>query len=147
MSTRARVREFLQSNHGSTSQEWRQQIAARCCAGDPWPNPWQLAKALGLDVHVVEHDGFRFAVSDTAVVVGASPPEALGHRVVTAIAQHLLELSNADWTLDDVFLLAFELLMPSASIRATDPSELASCQPYAAPALVETWAEHVGARA
>lgn len=68
----------------------------------------------------------------------------MGHRLVTAIAQHLLELSAATWNEHDVFLLAFELLMPSASVRATDPRELARCQPHAFPALVETWAEHVG---
>jgi hypothetical protein len=146
MSTRARVRGFLQHNQGRTSVAWRRQIADRCCAGDPWPNPWQIAAALGLEVRLVVGDGFRFAAVGPVVYVGHhSDVRVIGHRVATAVAQHLLELSNAVWSRDDVFLLAFELLMPSASIRATAPAELARCQPHAVPALVETWAEHVAA--
>ena len=144
MSTRKRVREFLRDHHGTTSAAWRQQLAARCCDGAAWPNPWQIAARLGLEVHLVSDEALRWAVAGPVLFLGAhADSRVMGHRLATAIAQYLLELSNADWSRDDVFLLAFELLMPSASVRATAPSELARCQPHAVPALVETWAEHL----
>lgn len=144
MSTRASVREFLQHHHATTSAAWRSQIADRCRGSDAWPDPWQIAARLGLDVLLIDCAGFRFAPVGSVIYVGKDDDKrVMGHRIATAIAQHLLELSNAHWSRDDVFLLAFELLMPSASVRATAPSELARCQPHVFPALVETWAEHV----
>lgn len=144
MSTRKRVREFLAERHGSTSAAWRQQLAERCSGGQPWPNPWQIAAELGLDVRRVADTALRWAVAGPVVFVGEHhDARVMGHRLATGIAQHLLDLSNAQWSRDDVYLLAFELLAPRASVRATAPAELARCQPHAVPALVETWAEHL----
>jgi hypothetical protein len=104
-----------------------------------------MASVLGLEVRIVPPCAcLQFATVGTAIYLGAhDDARVLGQRVALAIAQHLLELSNARWSRDDIYLLAFELLMPSASVRATAPAELARCQPYAVAALVETWAEHV----
>ena len=99
---------------------------------------------LGLQVKLVEGAGLKCATVGNQVYLGRhADSRVLGHRLATAIAQHLLELSNARWSRDDVYLLAFELLMPSASVRETSPGDLARCQPHAVPALVETWAEYV----
>lgn len=148
MSTRQRLKDFLKHHHGRTSAEWRRQIVDRARDGALWPNPWQIAKMLALDVRLVEGDALKCASVGSQIYLGQHPdPRVLGHRLATAIAQHLLELSNARWSRDDVYLLAFELLMPSSSVRGTDPSELARCQPHAVPALVETWAEHVASGA
>lgn len=116
--------------------------------GARWPNPWQIAEMLGLTVVMVESPGLKCAVVGNRVMLGKHPDaRVMGHRLATATAQHLLELSNARWSRDDVYLLAFELLMPSASVRETNPLELSRCQPHVVPALVETWAEYVASDA
>jgi hypothetical protein len=148
MSNRQRLRTFLQNHRGRTSPAWRQQIVDRARDGARWPNPWQIAKMLGLDVRLVPSPGLKCATAGSVVYLGEhADSRVLGHRLATAIAQHLLELSSARWSRDDVYLLAFELLMPSASVRETDPRELVRCQPHAVPALVETWAEYVASSA
>ena len=142
MSTRATVREFLATHPGRTSAVWRQSIADRCRGTERWPDPLQIAANLGLTVETTDVEGLRFAVVGAVLYVGVHPdPYAVRLRVANAIAQHLLELSNAEWTRDDVVLLAFMLLMPPDLVRASKPAELARC-PYAVPALIETWAEH-----
>ena len=144
MSTRQRLKEFLRHHRGRTSTAWRQQIVDRARDGERWPNPWRIAAMLGLDVRLVDQEGLKCATAGTRVYIGRHPDRrVIGHRLATAVAQHLLELSNARWSRDDVYLLAFELLMPSASVRGTPPKDLARCQPHVVPALVETWAEHL----
>jgi hypothetical protein len=148
MSNRQRLRTFLRNHRGRTSPAWRQQIVDRARDGARWPNPWQIAKMLDLDVRLVASPGLKCATAGSTVYLGQhADSRVLGHRLATAIAQHLLELTSARWSRDDVYLLAFELLMPSASVRETDPRELARSQPHAVPALVETWAEYVASSA
>lgn len=102
-----------------------------------------MAAELDLDVRLVDVPGLRYATRGSELWLERhEDSRVVCHRLATAIAQYLLELSNARWTISDVYLLAFELLVPSESVRGTDPGRLASCQPYAVPALVETLAEH-----
>jgi hypothetical protein len=146
VSTRRRLREFLVSHEGRTSEEWRRQIAGRAREWVKWPDPWVIAHTLGVTVRVVPVSCLRYGTVDDEVWIGDHPDRrVLGHRLATALAQHLLKLSNASWTKHDEFLLAFELLMPTDSVLETPEDQLCACQPHAYPALVTTWAEHIRA--
>jgi hypothetical protein len=144
MSTRQRLRDFLATHKGGTSAAWRRQLADRARQGAAWPNPWDIATSLGLRVRVLRVEGIRYGTNENEVVIGYHvDSRVMCHRLATAIAQHLLELSNARWATSDAYMLAFELLMPTESVARTPPDRLASCQPNAVPALVETWGEYV----